>query len=412
MPTPMILTPVLRYWGFKQHPFDDFILMDKRLRLFVNREDELHQLHNGLSNRLSAVYGSQGVGKSSFLRMFCQRIQKDGLSVAYVHMTGTSENSLYREILAAILRCHINGSIKTDKRLKLDSKRELERVELSIRFAREAELGANLVIKGMVKEVTEKQIQKHTEESACSLISDIIFNTKSAFVVIIDDLERVKLFAENEQNYFKFITSFARTIDELFSHEGVAFVVSLDESFVNTISQNLPGDEGAISFSFGELVELRSFPPDHLLQMIRTRLIKRSQNKSLKSFMTQDAFYSLAISTGGHPRRALAVLRTAMEYVEKNKKPRQLDVQSIQEALKKRKESLDEKDSAIIGFILTHGPRSASDKDIQEQVGLTRNALLTRLKGLRSQLGIRVTQHVSGTTTKDVYSVPKVEFEE
>lgn len=408
MKTPTIITPVLKYWGFKQNPFDDYILTDKLLNLFVNREDELHELHNALSNRLSAVYGCQGVGKSSFLRKFSQVIKDSGPSYVYVHMTGTTENALYREILAAILRCHIDGSIKTKRKLKLDSRRELERVEYSIRSAREAEFGANLVFKGTFKEVTEKQIDQHTEDSARLLIRNIMSNTKSAFVVIVDDLERVKLFIEDEERYFRFISAFARTIDELFSHPGVAFVLSLDENFINRIDQNLPADEGAISFSFGELVELKSFPPEHLMQMIRTRLKKRGWKKSIGSFITQDAFWILAVVTGGHPRRTLAILRSAMEYVERNGKSKKLDVICIKAALKKRKEALDEKDGRIIKFLSTIGPRSASDKDIQEKVGLTRKPLLDHLKSLENKIGLQVSQTITGKTTKDVYSMPEI----
>lgn len=113
MMKPRIITPVLKYWGFRKHPFDDYILKGQSLNLFVDREDELHRLHNALSNRLTGIYGSQGVGKSSFLRKFGEVLENYSLAVAYVHLTGTTEKALYREILTTILRCHANGKIKT-----------------------------------------------------------------------------------------------------------------------------------------------------------------------------------------------------------------------------------------------------------------------------------------------------------
>ena len=302
---PRIITPVLKYWGFRKHPFDDNILKGQSLNLFVDREDELHRLHNALSNRLTGIYGSQGVGKSSFLRKFEEVLENNSLAVAYVHLTGTTEKALYREILATILRCHTNGKIKTYRKIKLDSKRELERVEFSIRIARESEIGAAAVVKGGYKELKEKQADPHTEESARLLIKDIIANTRTAFVVIVDDLERMKHFLENDEAYFRFITAFARTVDESFSDESIAFIVSLDRHFVGRIGLESPGKQGTVSFSFGELVELLSFQPQQLLELIRKRLNDRKWTKTLNDFISIDAFWVLITATGGHPRSCL-----------------------------------------------------------------------------------------------------------
>jgi len=411
MEKPRIKTPVLEYWGFKKHPFDDYILRDKRLSLFVNREDELHQLHNSLSNRLTGVYGSQGVGKSSFLRKFEQILRKSGLSVAYVHLTGTTERALYREILAAILTCHIEGSIKTLKKLKLNSKRELDRVEFSIRLTRESELGAEAVLKGSIKESTEKSIEPHTEESARALTRDIINNTKTAFVIIVDDLERMKHFMEDDAAYFRFISSFARTVDESFSDESVAFVVSLDEDFVSRLAPDFSNVQGAISFSFGELQELRCFEPQQLVELIKKRLEEVKWSKSLTEFITNDAFWTLLITTGGHARRSLAVLRAAMEYVERNKKQKKLDTECVRAGMATRGEIIDDKDLTIVQFLTEFGPHSASDEDFQKSVGLTRKRLSEHLKTLSEQIGLKITKAATGTTTKDLFSLPEIQLD-
>lgn len=61
------ITPVMEFWGFKQHPFDDFSLPAEDIDLFVGRKQEIRRLQNALSNTLCGVYGSQGIGKSSAL---------------------------------------------------------------------------------------------------------------------------------------------------------------------------------------------------------------------------------------------------------------------------------------------------------------------------------------------------------
>ncbi len=416
MAKPRIKTPVLEYWGFKQHPFDDYILRGKSLSLFANRGDELHRLRNSLSNRLTGVYGSRGVGKSSFLRKFEEMLEKEDLAVAYVHLTGTSANALYREILAVILRCNIKGSIKTNKKLKLDSKKELDRVEFSISLTQEWDFGANTVLRAGMKKLTEKQADPHTEESARALIRNIITNTRAAFVVIVDDLERMnevfqmKHVPDSDEAYFRFVSAFARTVDESFSDEGVAFVVSLDEHFVRRIAQETLDSQGAISFSFGELVELGSFRPKELLDVIRIRLKGRKWPRALKDFISLDAFWALLTVTGGHARRTLAALRAAMEYVEMNKRHKRLDVECIRSGLISRSERIDEKDLAIVEFLSTSGPHSPSDDELIKAINITRKPLSKRLKVLTSRLGLQITQEASGKTIKDLYSLPEIQF--
>ena len=49
-------------------------------------------------------------------------------------------------------------------------------MEFSIRLVRESELGAEAIVKGGFKELREKQVDPHAEESARVLIRDPIQN--------------------------------------------------------------------------------------------------------------------------------------------------------------------------------------------------------------------------------------------
>ena len=403
-----IITPVLKYWGFLEHPFDDYILKGEKLSLFVNREDEIFSFQNALTTRLIGVYGSQGVGKSTFLRRAKEELDNDGMPVVYIQMTGTTEDALYREILSGILKTILIGKLSVEKSLKINAKLELERLEKSIRFARESTVGANMIATGTVTEIKQSDIQQHTEETSCRKIHEIIKHKQNPFVVIVDDLERVKLFAESDEQYSRFISGFARTVDESFSDKGVCFAVSLDEGFVSKIAKNLPDEEGSISFSFGDLIRIPTFKPNHALDIIRARLKEASWKKKFSDFITEEAFWCLYIATSGHPRRLLAVLRAAMEIVAKNTAAKIVDKKIISEAINKKNEKLDEKDMLILGYLQKNGPSSASDEAMQKQVGLTRPALSDRLKLLKTRVYLENVRILSGNTFKEAYSIVPV----
>ena len=68
-----IITPVLKFWGFERHPFDDLVLRGDELELLIDRKVELRRLQNSLSHSLCGVFGTQGVGKSSMLNRLVVR---------------------------------------------------------------------------------------------------------------------------------------------------------------------------------------------------------------------------------------------------------------------------------------------------------------------------------------------------
>lgn len=397
---------MLSYWGFKDHPFDDFILKDQSLCLFVDREKQLHKLHNALTGRLCGIYGSQGVGKSSFLRKLEEILKASELSVVYVHLMGTSEKAIYREILAAILRNHISGELKTDPKLKLKAKEELDRVESSIQITSESEFGAQGIIKAGLKRTQKQDFDPHSEETARALIRDVIYNATSPFAVIIDDLERMKHFLENADSYFRFVTSIAKTIDESFSDPKVCFIVSVDTHFVDRINQNLPDDEGAISFSFGDLIKLENFSPQLLIEILKRRLRNRGWKKSLKDFISPEALLMVLATTGGHPRRSLALLRSAMEHIEESRKPLFIDTESIEAAIAQRKEILNRKDLEILFYLQKERELSTSDEKVLAELGLPRSTIRGRLKELAVKLNLTVSEQAIGRTQRTIYSFP------
>jgi hypothetical protein len=418
MATKTIITPVLKFWGFERHPFDDLVLRDNDLDLFVDRKTELRRLQNALSNALCGVFGAQGVGKSSVLNKLATLTLKEGYAVASVQMTGTSENLLYREILAAILREIKAGNIRVAAKLGLKVDQELERVQNSIKYTSSVEAAGevgwkallNLAVKTGIKKQEERELAQHTEDTAVALIRNIAQQKKEPFAVVIDNLERAKFLLNNEDAYFRFVTKFAQTIDTTFSELGVPFVVSLDQSFADRIDGQLPGAEEAYSFSFGQLVEIRVFPPGDLFKIINRRLGYRKWPGTVDDFIDRDAFWALMIATGGHPRRAFAVLREAMELIADKNVKKKIRLEHMRTAIGECGEKLVETDIRIFQFLATKGPHSSSDDALMKAVGIGRTPLLKRLVELQKKSLLSVTQEISGSAKKDVYFVDNLDL--
>jgi Cdc6-like AAA superfamily ATPase len=408
-----IITPVLRFWGFERHPFDDVVLRGGELDLFIDRATEVRRLQNALSNSLCGVFGTQGVGKSSVLHKLSALTLKEGYPVVSVQMMGTSESLLYREILAAMLREIKAGRIKVTGRLGLKVDQELERVQNSIKYTSSVEAAGesgwkallNLAVKTGITKGEERELARHTEDSAVELIRDIGRHKKKPFVVVIDNLERAKFLLNNEEAYFRFITKFAQTIDSAFSEAGVPFVVSLDQSFADRIDDQLPGTEEAYSFSFGQLIEIKAFAPADFFKIIQRRLERRNWPGAVDDFIERDAFWALMAATGGHPRRAFAVLREAMELIAARNAKKQLKLAHVREAIVESGERLTETDMRVFQFLAANKPHSSSDEAFIKAVGISRAHLRTRLIELQKKALLEVTQEISGSTKKDVYSL-------
>lgn len=408
-----IITPVLRFWGFKRHPFDDRVLDRADLELFVDRKTEVRRLQNALSNPLSGVFGAQGVGKSSVLNKLSILTLEEGYSVIHVQMSGTSENVLYREVLAAVLREIKEGRIKLLTRLKLKVDQELERVEHSIQYTSAVEATGetgwkalmSLSLKTGVTQTEERSLEKHTEATALAMIQKIAENKKEPFVVIVDNLERAKFLINNEDSYFQFITQFAQTIDGVFSDLGVPFVVTLDQSFADRIENHLPGAEEAYSFSFGQLIQVSVFPPRELYEIIVRRLNCRKWSGTADDFIKRDAFWALVAATGGHPRRAFAVLREAMELIAEKNEKKTIELEHMLSAVEQCGERLNQKDVLIFKFLEANGARSSSDPDFTKKVGLSREQLRRRLQELQKKGVLCVEEEIVRKSKRDVYFI-------
>jgi hypothetical protein len=294
---------------------------------------------------------------------------------------------------------------------------ELERVQNSIKYISAVEATGeagwkallNLAVKTGIKKQEEHELAKHTEETAVELIRDIARHTKEPFVVVIDNLERAKYLLNNKDAYFRFITKFAQTIDTTFAELGVPFVVSLDQSFPDRIDGFLPGAEEAYSFSFGQLVEIKVFPPAEFFQIISRRLGHRKWPATTDDFIDRDAFWALMLATSGHPRRAFAVLREAMELIAAKNAKKKIRLEHMRAAIDESGEKLSETDVRIFQFLVANGPHSSSDDKFMKHVGIGRTQLRTRLTELHDKVLLGVSEEASGSAKKDIYFVDNLD---
>jgi hypothetical protein len=339
--------------------------------------------------------------------------RKEGYAVVTVQMTGTSESLLYREVLSAILGEIKTGKIKVSGRLGLKVDQQLERVQNSIKYTSSVEASGeagwkallNLAVRTGITKQAEHELTQHTEDTALALIRDIARYTREPFVVVIDNLERAKFLLNNADAYFRFITQFAQTVDTTFSELGVPFVVSLDQSFADRIDGYLPGAEEAYSFSFGQLVEIRVFPPGDLFKILQRRLECRKWSGTVDDFIDRDAFWALMIATSGHPRRAFAVLREAMELIAAKNAKKRLRLEHLRAAIDECGERLADTDMRIFQFLTANGPHSSSDDVLMKAAGIGRAQLRTRLAELQDKVLLGVREETVGSTKKDVYFV-------
>ena len=153
---------------------------------------------------------------------------------------------------------------------------------------------------------------------------------------------------------------------------------------------------------FGQLVEIRVFPPGDFFKIISRRLGCREWPGEVADFMERDAFWALMIATGGHPRRAFAVLREAMELIAAKNAKQKIRLEHMRAAIDECGEKLAETDIRIFQFLAANGPHSSSDDALMKAVGIARTQLRTRLANPKKAL-LGVTQETSGSAKKDVY---------
>jgi hypothetical protein len=400
-------TPVVKYWNLLKDPFKDKALSGTRLSLFVARGKEIADLLDGIDNSLLGVFGSLGIGKTSFLYKSYDVLKADGnCNVIYIDLGDCMGQNIYSALLKELLTAVKNKNIKI-KKGTISVNLELERIESKIIHNSTISGGANTVIKAEVTDGRTTEVPQHTEESSKLLVRTLLEAVDSRLVILIDDIERIKYVMADQASYLKTVSAFTMTFKEL-SNELVSIVVSLDDHFADLVDNERSIGNGAFSFSFGELIELQNFKPIEIKNIIQIRLTDAGWKKQIQDFIGADTFLLLCAATGGHPRKVFKVLRESMRYISRNDKTTKIDNNILLYGLKQAKYFLDETDISIVVYLKENGAVSPSDKNFQNIIGLGRTALADRLKSLQTLIGLEVTKadQISG---RQEYSLPDLD---
>ena len=416
----MIPTRTLKFWGFKEHPFADNILRDDLLKLFIDRESELIDVEDALGHsRIVGVYGSLGVGKSSFLQKLRLELQNDGHPVAYVHLTADSEDTLYRELLAELLVLLVRGNLELKKGCKLNVQKETERLYACVTQSRGANFGGKLLgIGGDLEENKRAEVAEHSEASARSVIRTIFDSLKAPLVVIFDDFEKLKYESGGKiRDYFIILSRFIATLEESFNHKEVSFVVSMD-NHVETHSQKHRRDGGEFAFSLNSLCKLPNLKIEHLYDFIKVRLNEYKWKGGVEKFITKEAFLALALASSNHPRRAVRILAEALKTVAKNNKEthKKIDLNAMRTAALNAKNPLDEKNWIVLSYLLENGQSSASDDKLRKALAFTKSkradgyhtSVDRRLRAVSESLLLEFEEVPTGNTKKKVLHAPDI----
>lgn len=402
------LTPVVRFWGLTQNPFRDAPLRSRSLSLFTCREEEIADLKDALDNPLTGIYGSLGVGKTSFLNKVAQLLENEKeYRVVCVYLGHCTEANLYRELLRVLLQRKNKGAFGLYRGSNINAKKELERLNNKLTTSTTSKIGASAGLVADLSEARAKEIGIHTEETARSMISEVVKKVNAPLVVLVDDLEKVKYFLTDQAAaYLRAVASFTNMLKDI-GNDFVSFVVTLDDHFARLVEEERLTGSGAFSYSFGELLKLKNFTPEELAEMIKVRLQKSGWRTRLGDFIRLDAFWLLIAATSGHPRKALAVLREAMKFVHRQERLKVIDVEALVYGMKKTHYTLDETDIAIISFLRKSDGASPSDIEFQHSVKLTRSSLSDRIKALLPKVNLDVTK-ASPASGRQKYSLPPI----
>jgi len=261
-----IVTPVVRYWGLARNPFRDAPLAGKRLSLFTCRDEEVADLRDALESPLTGVYGSLGVGKTSFLNMAADEIRdRDGYSVVSIDLGACTNSNLYIQMLRFLLLEQKNGAFKLKSGV-IDVNSELKRLDAKVTETKRSSVGVNALLKGEIAEACTAETAKHSNESAKNMILVLVKHVLSPVVVLVDDIERIK-YTMKEKLYYNAVADFASTFKDI-TNEFVAIVITLDNYFAKHIIEEQNRGFGEFSFSFGELIGLSNFSPRKLTQVL------------------------------------------------------------------------------------------------------------------------------------------------
>ncbi|MEM6691274.1 MAG: P-loop NTPase fold protein [Planctomycetota bacterium] len=419
----MIRSKTLKYWDFKEHPVADNILRDDLLKLFVNREMELGDAEDALGHsRIVGVYGGLGVGKSSFLQKLKQTLNKDGYPVAYVHLTADSEETLYREMLAEILVLILSKELKLKRITGFKAKDEAVRIVASVSKSRGANFGGKFMdlIGGDLNENKQTQLNAHTEASARVTLKTIFDGLKSPLVVVLDDFEKLRYQSSGKQrDYFPILSRFIGTLEEVFNHKEVSFVVSMDNQ-VETLIESSKKKKEAFAFSLNSLINLPNLELTHLRDFLKVRLKNQGCKQGTGNFIKPEAFLALALASGTNPRWIVRIVAEAMKLAADRKRPtKQIDLRIMKDACEKAGSPLDAKDWIVVNHILKGGEGSANDDALRKALDFKKPkradgyhaSVERRLKTVATSFRLAFDEVPTGTTKKNVLNIPTIELD-
>ncbi len=409
----MIPTKTLKFWGFRQHPFADNTLKGDSLKLFVAREVELEDLEDALGHsRIAGVYGTLGVGKSSFLQKLRIKLEESGNAVALVSLTADSKETFFREVLSNILFLYQEKKIQLKTAPRVNIEQERLRMEATVAQTRGADFGGRLIgIGGDLKESRSIEVSPHTEFSAISVVDKLFEASQIPLIVILDDFEKLQYWpSAGKQEHLSILSRFIATLDDNLTRDTVTFVISMDDQVTDLVA-NARKRGGSFSFALNHLIQLPNLKPQELADLIRIRLKAQGWNKPLRDFIPEDSFWALCLASENHPRRALNLIAEGMKQVAmRQSKEKRIDLGDMLEATKKIGEAIDAQDWLIVGHLAKSGGGSESDVTFQKAVGLTRNPLSKRISKLNGPLGLEIENVKLGKTYKLIYSLPQIDL--
>lgn len=128
------------------------------------------------------------------------------------------------------------------------------------------------LIGGDLKENRQTQIDAHTEASARVTLRTIFDGLKSPLIVVLDGFEKLRYQSSGKQrDYFPILSRFIGTLEEVFNHKEVSFVVSTDSHVESQIKKSKKKKE-AFAFSLNRLIELPNLELTHLRDFLIVRL--------------------------------------------------------------------------------------------------------------------------------------------
>ncbi len=411
----MIQTRTLKFWGMKAHPFRDQPLVAESLSLFVNRKKSLDDAEDALAHsRVIGIHGKLGVGKSSFLRKFAADLVEYNLPTGYVKLTSDSEPTLYRELLAELLILIKEGRLKLKRSPKIDADAELARLSASVTESRGANFGAKIAgLGGDFKEGKTMTVPAHSEASARNTLTMIFKALSGPLVIILDDFEQLRYETSGQtRDYFPILSRFVATLEESFCRDDLVFIVSMDDEVQGHIKAAQQRG-GQFAFSLNSLIEIPSLPLTEIIELIKVRLKSCAWDKTLGSFMTQEAFWALLLAGGRNPRKCVRILAEAMKHSAVRNSTHQLVTEDIQAGTKDCDSPFNEKHLVVVSHLLKAGRATGHDDDLREALryerpktkGKANRSVERRLSEVHDLLELEIVKEPVAQTSRNVYKL-------